>query len=179
MLSVFAKTKTIDISQLSKMDALIKQSERDQIRALSRSLPLDVQRAMFGAIRNIHISIKTMKEKLKTASLRHENPTTAEQALELMESLSNVADYIDPFTNEGRIIAESDEIAKFSRILYRKAKSFGFSEGQQTQLKEAGITKEQVESFVSRFDDNVSQELGIEEEVKPAFKNNNRNVSAS
>jgi len=173
MLNIFIETKNIDTSQLSKMDALIKQSEKDEIRVLSRPLPLDVQRTMFGAFRNITTSVKAMKEKLKTASLKHENPTTAEQALELMESLSNVVYYIDPFVNEGKIVAEPDEIAKFSRILYRKAKSLGFSEDQRAQLKEAGITEKQVKSFVNDFDNNVSQELGIEEEVKPSFENSN------
>jgi hypothetical protein len=173
MLSAFVRAKSIEPSQLAKMDAIIKQSEKDQIRVLSSSLPLDIQRTMFGAYRNVTTSLKAMKEKLKTASLRHENPTTAEQALELIESLSNVAYYIDPFTKAGRIIAGSDEIAKFSRILYRKAKSLGFSENQQAQLKEAGITEKQVESFVNSFDSNVSQELGIEEEVKPTFENSN------
>jgi hypothetical protein len=173
MLTVFAENRIIDVRQLSKMDALIQQSERDQIRVLSSSLPLDVQRTMFGAIRNVNTSVKTIKKELKIASERHENPTIAEQALELMESLSNVASYIDPFTNEGKIIAEPDEIAKFSRILYRKAKSFGFSEDQQAQLKEAGITEKQAESFVNMFDNNVSQEIGIEEEAKPASENIN------
>lgn len=173
MLSLFVRAKTVEISQLAKMDALIERSEKDQIKVLSSSLPLDLQRTMFGAIRNVSTSMKAMKEKLKTASLRCENPTTAEQALELIESLSNVACYIDPFTNEGRIIAESEEISKFSRILYRRAKSLGFSEEKQAQLREAGITRKQVKSFVNSFDKNVSQELGIEEEVKPTFENNN------
>ena len=173
MLSLFVKTKNIEVSQLSKMDMLIKRSEEDQIRVLNSSLPLSLQRTMFGAIRNVSTSIKAMKEKLKTASLRRENPTTAEQALELIESLSNIACYIDPFTNESRIIAEPEKIDKFSRLLYRKAKSLGFSEEKEAQLREAGITRKQVERFVNNFDKNVSQELGIEEEVKPTFENNN------
>jgi hypothetical protein len=173
MLNTFTENRTIDVSQLSKMDALINHSEKDQIRVLSSPLSIDNQRIMFGAIRNLNTSIKAMKIKLKSASERHENPTTAEQALELIESLSNVASYIDPFTNEGRINAEPDEIAKISRILYRKAKSFGFSENQQTQLREAGMTEKQVKSFITKFDNNVSRELGIEEEVKPESKNSN------
>src|SRR3972149_9227075 len=166
MLNIFIKTKVIDTSQLSKMDSLIKRSEMDQIKALNCSASLNTQRIMFGAIRNVHTTIKGMKEKLKTAAMRDENPTTAEQALELIESLSNVALCVDPFTNENRIITNIENIAKLSRILYRKAKLFGFSEDLQVQLKEAGITEAQVKSFISYFDNNLSQELDIEEEVK-------------
>lgn len=165
MLSIFVKTKVIDTKQLTKMDSLIKLSEKDQIRTLSSSLPLDVQRTMFGAVRNITTSIKGMKERLRTASLRHENPTAAEQALEMMEILSNLAYCIDVFTNERRITDVKD-IDKLSRILYRKAKSFGFSEDQQAQLRDAGITESQVESFIAHFGNNLSQELDIEEEVQ-------------
>jgi len=172
MLNGFVKTKVIDVKQLTKMDSLIKQSEQDQIRTLNSSLPLDTQRTMFGAVRNLNTSIKGMKERLKTASVRHENPTTAEQALEMMEILSNVAYCIDAFTNERRITDVKD-IEKLSRILYRKAKSFGFSEDQQTQLRDAGITESQVESFIDHFDNNLSQELDIEEEVQSNRESSN------
>ncbi len=164
MLNSFIKTKVIDVKQLSKMDSVIKRSEEDQIRTLNSSMPLDIQRTVFGAVRNIHTTVKAMKGRLLTASARHENPTTAEKALEMMEILSNVAHSIDVFANERRI-TDAKDIEKLSRILYRKAKSFGFSEDQQTQLREAGITEIQVESFINHFGNNLSQELDIEEEV--------------
>jgi hypothetical protein len=172
MLNGFVKTKVIDIKQLTKLDSLIKQSEQDQIRTLNSSLPLDIQRTMFGAVRNMNTSIKGMKERLRTASLRHENPTTAEQALEMMEILSNVAYCIDAYSNERRITDVKD-IEKLSRILYRKAKHFGFSEDPQTQLRDAGITVSQVESFIDHFDNNLSQEIDIEEEVHSNLESSN------
>jgi hypothetical protein len=172
MLCLFVKTKTVDASQLSKMDSLIKQSEVDQIKVLNGSAPLNTQRVMFGAIRNVHTSLKCMKEKLKTATFRHENPTTAEQALELIESLNNVALCIDPFTSENTIVTSEENIAKFSRILYRKAKAFGFSEDEKAQFKAAGITISQVKSFINSFDSNLAQELDIQEEVQSAIENN-------
>jgi len=172
MLNNFVKTKVIDVKQLTKLDSLIKQSEQDQIRTLNSSLPLDIQRIMFGAVRNMNTSLKGIKERLRSASLRHENPTTAQQALEMMEILSNVAYSIDAYTNERRITDVKD-IEKLSRILYRKAKSFGFSEDQQTQLTEAGITASQVESFIDHFGNNLSQELDIEEEVHSNLESSN------
>jgi hypothetical protein len=172
MLRGFVRTKTIDIKKLSIMDALIKKSEQDQFVILNSSFPFEIQSSMFGAIRNINTAIRGMKARLVTASERHENPTTAEQALDIIENLSNVASFIDPFASEKKIVAESDEIARVSRTLYRKAKSFGFSEDLETQLKEAGITEKEVKSFIKKFDNNVSQELDIDEEVKPATENN-------
>jgi C4-type Zn-finger protein len=171
MLRAFAKAKTIDVTQLSKMDALIKQSDEDQIRVLNSHLSLQIQRIMFGAIRNINTTLKTMKEKLMIASSRGENPTTAEEALELIEYLSDVAKYVDPFMRKGIIILDPNEMFKLSRMLYRKAKSFGFSEDEQRQLREAGITEEEVESFVNNFDKNACQELDIEEEVRSSVEN--------
>lgn len=171
MLKRFIETKVIDTSHLSKMDSLIKQSEVDQIRALNRSIPLNTQRIMFGALRNMNTSLKCMKEKLKTAASSHENPTTAEQALELMESLRNVALCVDPFVNENVIVTNMENVEKLSRILYRKAKAFGFSEDVVTQLKQAGITESDVKSFISSFDNNLAQELGIEEEVQSTLEN--------
>jgi hypothetical protein len=165
MLSAFLKCKIIDITQLSKMDPIIKKSEEDQFKTLNCSLPLDVQRTIFGAVRNINITVKSMKEKLKTAALRHENPTTAEKAFEVMESLNNLASCISAYENGSRN-GNLNEIDVFSRILYRKAKAFGFSEDMHTQLKEAGITGSQIESFIDRFDNNLAQELDIEEEVR-------------
>jgi len=131
MLDIFLSTKVINISNLSKMDAIIKRSDIDQFKTLNSVSSLNAQRVIFGAIRNINTSLKCMKEKLRTAALRHENPTTAENALELINSLSNVAICIDSFHNGEIDTREVDNIAKLSRILYKKAKMFGFSRGCQ------------------------------------------------
>lgn len=165
MLANFVKSKVIDITELPKMDRIIKSSEEAQIRILNYSnLPLSTQRIIFGAYRNINTALKSMKEKLSTASLRHENPTTAEQALELMDNFFNVVAYLDTFSFEKT--ADVDVIEKFSRLLYRKAMAFGFCQDLQTQFKEAGISESQVQSFISNFGNNLSQELDIEEEVQ-------------
>jgi hypothetical protein len=173
MLRGFVRTKQIEITQLSKINELIKKSTRDQFRILNSSLPFDEQQTMFGAVRNINTAVKGIKAKLTIASEKHENPTTAEQALDLMDNLHAVANFIDNFARGELKVIEIDEIAKVSRILYRKAKSYGFCEDEQVQLKEAGVTKEQIRSFVNSFDSNVSQELGIEEDIPPATKDSN------
>ena len=66
----------------------------------------------------------------------------------------------------GYVEGSLNEIDEYSRILYRKAKAFGFSESLETQLREAGITNSQIESFIGSFDSNLAQELDIEEEVQ-------------
>ena len=165
MLAVFVKTKFIETKQLSKMDPLINKSEEDQFRTLSYSFSLDVQRTIFGAVRNINMTVKCMKEKLKDASAKHENPTTAEKALEIMETLNNLVFCLNAYES-GYMESSLSEIDEYSRILYRKAKAFGFSESLETQLREAGITNSQIESFIGSFDSNLAQELDIEEEVQ-------------
>lgn len=171
MLSNFVKNRIIDSKQLSKMDAVINKSEEEQFKTLNCSLPLDVQRTLFGAVRNINTTLKCMKQKLSTAAERHENPTTAENALELMESLNNLVYSINCY-DSGCRNCNLGEIDSFSRILYRKAKSFGFSEDIEIQLKEAGVTSSQIESFIASFDNNIAQELDIEEEVKVNSEDN-------
>ena len=172
MLTLFVESKTIETSQLSKMDSLIKNSALDQIKTLNSVSSLNTQRVIFGAVRNINISLKCMKEKLRTAAAKHENPTTAEKAIELMESLSNVATCIDVFADKGADAKEIENIAKLSRILYKKAKTFGFSEDAKAQLKEACVTTSTVKSFISSFGSNIALELDLEEEVQSSDENN-------
>lgn len=166
MLRGFVENKTIKVEQLTVMDAMIKDSEKDQFNVLNSSSPLYVQRTMFGAIRNIHTALVGMKERLEKASQAHENPTTAEQALDVMKYLNDVIQCVDPYLTKGQVINSLEEIDKLSRKLYRKAKAFRFSQEQAQQLKEAGITEKQVKLFISGFHNNLSQELGIEEEVR-------------
>jgi hypothetical protein len=172
MLAGFVRSKVIDVAKLPEMDRIIKSSEEAQIRILNYSnLPLSTQRIIFGAHRNINTALKSMKEKLNTASLRHKNPTTAEQALELMDNLFNVATYLDTFSSQET--ANLDVIEKFSRLLYRKAMALGFCQDLQTQFKEAGISESQVKSFISNFGNNLAQELDIEEEVQSPIEDSN------
>jgi hypothetical protein len=171
MLNCFIKAKFIDAAKLSIMDKIIKMTEEDQIKILNfSSLPLKTQRTVFGAIRNTSTSLKGMKERLSMASLRHENPTVAELALEIMDSLLNVAGCLERFTIDTKM-TDVETIDKFSRFLYRKSKSFGFCQDVNTQFREAGIQEAQIESFFNDFGSNISQELDIEEEVQSPIEN--------
>jgi hypothetical protein len=162
----FLANRIIDTKQLSIFDTLIKQSAQDQIRILNSSFPLDVQRTMFGAIRNINTSVVAMKERLMKAAEVHENPTTAEEAMDVMKALSDVIRCVDPYLTTGRVIADLQDIDKLSRKLYRKAQALRFSQGQERQLKDAGITEKQVKLFMNKFHSSLAHELGIEEEVQ-------------
>jgi len=174
MLEGFVESSKIDANQLSLMDNVIKWSEEDQIKVLNNSyLALDVQRLFFGAIRNVNVSMKSMKEKLKGAATRRENPGTAELALELMPSFSNLASYVDLFIGKKGSEIKLDNVTKFSRILYKKAKSYGFYQDVASQLKEAGVTDSQIESFIDSFSRNIAQELDIEEEVSSTVESGN------
>ena len=172
LLEGFVKSGKIDPNKLSLMDNIINRSEEDQFRVLNKSyLPLDTQRSFFGAIRNMNISLKSIKERLKGAAAIHENPTTAQLALELIPSFLNLAPYIDSFNNGEISAKEVENVSKFSRILYKKARSFGFYQDAISQLKEAGITESQVKSFVDNFRKNIALELEIEEEASSTLEN--------
>ena len=166
MLKEFVDSGRIEANKLDVMDNIIRWSEEDQIKILNNSyIPLYAQRSFFGAIRNVNISMKSMKKRLVRASSQHENPATAEQALELIPSFLNLAPHIDSLLSENAFPTKVENVFKFSRILYRKAAAFGFSQDAASQLKEAGVTDSQIESFLDCFSKNISLELDIEEEV--------------
>jgi len=161
------------------MDNIIKWSEEDQVRILNdASLSLDEQMSVFGAIRNINVSMKSMRERLELAAEKRENPTTAELALELMPSFQTLAPDIDAFL-QGEKGIDFGYVSKFSRILYKKANSLGFSKDVVAQLKEAKVTQSQVKDFLENLKKNLAVELDIEEEVSSTDENSNRNVNAS
>ena len=153
----------IDVSKLDPVDRVVDSSKIDQVKILNSYLSLVEQRVLFGAVRNIHNVVKTMKEKLKIARETHENPTTLELSLEIMQHLSNVAFYVDEFVIRGKI-KNMNRIKELSRILYRKARYLGFYQDIDTQLKDAGITEEEVQTFVEKLNENIELEMEIKDE---------------
>lgn len=170
----FQESGVIDTSKLDLIDPIVESTERDQVRVLNLSyLSLDAQRAMFGGMRSIQNTGIMLKEKLKTASERHENPTTVELALEIMPHLSNVAKYLDEFITRGKV--EIAKIREFSRILHKKAKSLGFSRDSRVQLDEAGITSEEIKTFIKDLTENLTFEMETEGEL--ANESSDRDIS--
>lgn len=153
----------IDVSKLDLMDHAIKSSEIDQIKILNSYLSLEEQRVFFGVTRNIYNIIRAMKEKIEIARETHENPTTLELSLEIMQHLSNVAPYVDEFVIHGKI-GDTDRINELSRILYRKASYLGFYQNIETQLKDARITDEEVKTFVEKLNENIELEMESQDE---------------
>jgi hypothetical protein len=177
-LNGFCEKGIIDTKRLASLDRIIKWSEEDQVKVLnSGSLTLDEQMSIFGAVRNVNVAMRSMKERLELSAQKHENPTTAELALELMPSFRTLAPDIDAFL--GGKSVDLEYVAKFSRILYRKANALGFSKDVVSQLKEAGVTESQVKTFLESLKKNVAVELDIEEEVSSTDEDTNRNVNAS
>lgn len=148
----------IDVNKLDVMDPVIKSSEIDQVKILNSYLSLVEQRALFGATRNIYNITRAMKEKLKIARETHENPTTLELSIEIMQHLSNVAPCIDEFVIHGKT-GDIGRINELSRILYRKANYLGFYQDMETQFKDANITEEEVKTFVEQLNENIELEM--------------------
>lgn len=144
----------INVSKLDPLDHMIETSQVDQIKILNSYRPLVDQRALFGATRNINNVVGVMKEKIKVARETHENPTTLELSLELIEDLSNLAPYIDSFITNNKT-TELDRVNELSRILYKKAKYLGFCQDAETQLKNAEITEDEVKAFIEQLSENI------------------------
>ena len=163
MLRIFLE-RGIEVRKLRLMDRLIKSSEIDQVKILNSYLSLVEQRALFGATRNIHNMARAMKEKLKNARGTHENPTTLELSLEIVQHLSNLAPYVDEFMIHGKI-EDIDRLNELSRALYKKANYFGFYQDIETQLEDAGVTEEEVKTFVEKLSENIELEMETEDET--------------
>jgi len=165
MLGDFKQKGIIDEAKLNPLDELIRLSYADQFRILNTPwLSLDEQRSLFGAIRNVHTTAKTLKARLAAASERHENPTMADLSFEVTESLSNLAPYIDECFTRGQV-SQISSINELSRILYKKAKRFGFLEDSATQFKTLEIGPEELKSFTDRLNQNIQSETDIDEDV--------------
>lgn len=163
MLADFLKHGIEEI-KLTPLDHLIELSEINQIRILNSYLSMREQRVLFGATRNISTVTKVMKEKLKIAKKIHENPTTIEQSLELIEPLENVCRHVDYFMSNKRVL-DLKRLNELSRIFYKKACSLGFYKDVDSQLKDAGITEEEVKDFITKLNENVELEMEILDEA--------------
>jgi len=165
MVNCFIRTASIDQSQLTLFDGIIEKSNEDSFRVLNNSyISLNEQRTLFGAFRNINLSLKIMKNRLKYAYKLNENPITAENALEIMPLYLNLSKYLDDYldTNE---INELEKICLFSRNLYKKAHQLGFYQDSSSQLREIGVSTKLVDEFIDEFTAKISEELELDEEI--------------
>lgn len=165
VLGDFRRKGIIDKARLGSLDELIRSSYADQLKILNTPrLSLDEQRSLFGAVRNMYTTAKAMRTKLVTASERHENPTTAELSLETTESLLTLAPYIDEYFARGEMV-HLKTVNELSRILYKKAKRYGFSEDISAQFEALGISPEELKSFTEKLNHNIEVETDIDEDV--------------
>lgn len=174
VLKGFYKNRFVDISELGLIDPIIKSAQTQQLKVLSDHLDLKIQRVMFSGFRNIENIGIVLKEKLATASQRHENPATVALALDLMPNLIGISWYLDKFIHTGQV--DFSEVGQLSTNLYKKSNSLGFSRDDKVQLEEAGITTDEIKSFVQSLNDNIALEL---EEGGPANEDNGRDLSTS
>jgi hypothetical protein len=165
MLNGFVEAHQIDVTKLNIFDIIIERSRSDQFRILNNAyLSLDDQRTLFGAFRNISEISGIMKSQLKEAHAIGENPTTAELALEIMPSFITLSQYLDDVLAKKEIY-DPDKIFLFSRNLYKKSKQLGFFKNTFSQLKEIKLSKIEVKQFFNKFNEKITTELELQEEV--------------
>jgi hypothetical protein len=164
VLEQFSKRGVIDKTKLNPLDELAQRAYGDQLRILNKpQLSLDDQRSLFGAARNMQMAAKTMKSRLSTASERKENPITADQALEVCRSLSDLAFYVDEYFVKGHVTAKRT-MNDVSRALYKKARRYGFSEDTATQIRELNISSEELKSFTKKLEENIRVQTDVDED---------------
>lgn len=176
VIAAFVDTGSIDVGKLKVMNRIIRMTREGQVKVLNMpTLSLEQQRILFSAIRSINTVIEVMKQRLKTALEREENPTTAELSLEIMVSVSNLGNYIDRFLKNREL--KINKMFEFSRILLKKAKKYGFFKDIKTQLDEIGITSEDVKTFVERLNKNIESEIDTAMEEGAINENSDRDLS--
>lgn len=148
----------INTNELDPINRVIESAKSDQIRILNSGHSLSAQRVFFGAAKDIGTIAEVMKERIKVAREKHENPLTLDLSLELIDNLTALAPYIDDFIHKGKI-ADINRTAELSRILFRKATSLGFYTTVETQLKSAGITQDEAKAFVEKLSENIGLEI--------------------
>lgn len=148
----------IDVNKLDPINHVIESAKRDQVKILNSYQPLTTQRVFFGATMNISTIAEVMKERIKVARERHENPLTLDLSLELLDNLIALAPYIDDFVRDGKV-GNINRTNELSRLLYRKANSLGFYATAESQLKSAGITKDEAKAFVEKLSENIGLEV--------------------
>jgi hypothetical protein len=148
----------IDVSKLDPINRIIESAKGDQVKILNSYQPLTIQRVFFGVAINISTIAEVMKERIRVAREGHENPLTLDLSLELMDNFVALAPYIDEFIHYGKVrdIKRTNEL---SRLLYRKANTLGFYTTVETQLKSAGITKDEAKVFVEKLSENIGLEV--------------------
>jgi trehalose-6-phosphatase len=172
-LNGFVEARQIDVSKLNVFDGVIEKSRSDQFKILNNSyLSLNDQRTIFGAFRNISDISETMKIRLKEAHKTGDNPTTAELALEIMPSFITLSQYLDDILAKKEVY-NTEKIFLFSRNLYKKSKQLGFFKNAAAQLKEIKLSRGDIEQFFKKFNDTVTTELELQEEVGSPDDNSN------
>jgi len=148
----------IDVNQLDPINQVIESSKTDQVKILNSYQPLATQRVFFGAAINISTIAEVMKERIKVARERHENPLTLDLSLELVDAFMAVAPYMDAFIHDGKV-RDLNRINELSRFLYRKANNLGFYKTVETQFQYAGITQDEAKDFVKKLSENIGLEV--------------------
>ena len=162
VLNTFVSNRKIETDRLDSMDTLISFSNEIQVKTLNLgSLTLEEEITIFDATTNIKNTLESMKAKLQIAFEKHENPTTAELALEVMPSLRNLEPFINDFVNTSNV-RDIDRLNEFSRILHKKAHKLGFYKDVEDQFQEVDIKPEDVQEFIEQLKDNIEIELDIQ-----------------
>lgn len=156
--SFISKGKIENKEAEEKLSKFVEVLKINQFDVLCKTLAEEDQDIIFNALRNLRIIINEIKNQLKIAFERHENPTTAERCLVLMPFIQNLSKNIKNFeiNKNGHLIST---ISMDTRILRKKAKEYNLLTSIENEIKEANLPAEEIKNFCESLNQRIELEM--------------------
>lgn len=155
LLSSFIKEGKInpEISE-KEIKYLDKSLKKTQFEILIEPISDNQQNVLFNALRNLRIVIIEIKDQLKTASIRGENPTTAERCISLVPFMNNLSKVMYEFQRNKSDMVLKD-ISRNTRILRKKAKEYSLLTSLEKEMSEVELPVDEIKTFCESLNQNV------------------------
>jgi hypothetical protein len=146
-----------DISErkIDEIDVLLK---KNQFEVLSGKLSDYYENTIFNALRNLRLIINEMRDQLKTAFKRGENPTTAERCLAMIPFIDNIVDGICDFQKKENPHSIS-RVLRDTRILRKKAWQNSLMSSFEKEIEGIKLPNEEIKELFDKFNENITSEI--------------------
>jgi len=159
MLNSFISNKKIETKEVEeKLNKFVDVLKADQFDLLCKPLSESDQDVIFGALRNLRVIMTEIKNQLKVAFERHENPTTAERCLVLMPFIQNLSEKVKHY-EASRTDHLISDIQTDTKNLRKKAKDYHLLASIEDELKDITLPAEDIKSFCEQLNQNIELEM--------------------
>jgi hypothetical protein len=159
ILQSFIKNKKIEPKEIEgKIDNLGTMMRNEQFKLFYEPLSDEQQNIIFNALRNVRLLTTEMRDQLKVAHEKGENPTTAERCISVVPSISNVCYQLDQF-QKTRNIKLIPTIERNVRIIRKKAEEYSILPTIEKELIDVELPEKEIKSIFDEFNKNIELEL--------------------